>query len=97
MNEINILKELATSKYLYLICKFVEIESLDKNISDLRGTIGKEKSEMEDIENKINTLRAKYDLKKCELNQLNNKLEDKLKIVNEAKRAYSRVDIFKKF
>lgn len=67
---------------------------MDKNISDLRGTIGKEKSEMEDIENKINTLRAKYDLKKCELNQLNNKLEDKLKIVNEAKRAYSRVEKF---
>lgn len=55
--------------------------------------INKEKNEMDEIQNQINTLKAKYDLKKLELNQLNNKLDDKMKIVNEAKRAYSRVNI----
>ena len=46
---------------------------------------------MDDIGNHINTLKAKYELKRLEVHQLNSKLDEKVKIVNEARKAYSKV------
>jgi hypothetical protein len=46
---------------------------------------------MDGIEAQINTLKAKYEMKRLDVYQLNSKLEEKTKIVNEAKKAYSKV------
>lgn len=46
---------------------------------------------MDEIEGQMNTLKAKYDLKRLEVHQLSSKLDEKLKIMNEAKKAYSKV------
>ena len=68
-----------------------EIEILEKNIKDMKSVIDGEKFEMEGIEAQINTLKAKYELKRLDVYQLNCKLEEKTKIVNEAKKAYTKV------
>ena len=101
MADKNILKELNSSKqiekefllnYFYtIIFQLIEIEILDKNIKDLKSVIDKEKNEMDAIEAQINTLKAKYEMKRLDVYQLNSKLEDKTKIVNEAKKAYTKV------
>ncbi len=52
-----------------------------------------EKTEMEAIENQIDMMKAKYELKKKQVALLNSQLEDKTKLVNDAKRAYSKVGI----
>jgi hypothetical protein len=64
---------------------------LDRTITDIKLKISKEKTDLDDIENQMNVLKAKYDLKRLEIHQLSNKLEDKSKIVNEARRAYTKV------
>jgi hypothetical protein len=66
---------------------------LDKNISDLKSVVQMEKTEMEAIENQIDMMKAKYELKKKQVALLNSQLEDKTKLVNDAKRAYSKVGI----
>ncbi len=57
----------------------------------MKYVIDDEKNGMESLENQINVMKAKYDLKKMQVAQLNNKLEEKQKLVNDAKKAYSRV------
>lgn len=57
----------------------------------MKSVIDDEKNGMEALENQINVMKAKYDLKKMQVAQLNNKLEEKQKLVNDAKKAYSRV------
>ena len=57
----------------------------------MKYVIDDEKNGMEALENQINVMKAKYDLKKMQVAQLNNKLEEKQKLVNDAKKAYSRV------
>jgi len=57
----------------------------------MKYLIEEEKNGMEALENQINVMKAKYDLKKMQVAQLNNKLEEKQKLVNDAKKAYSRV------
>ena len=59
----------------------------------MKSVIDDEKNGMEALENQINVMKAKYDLKKMQVAQLNNKLEEKQKLVNDAKKAYSRVQI----
>jgi chromosome segregation ATPase len=80
MSDKNILKELT-----------VKIDALESTINDLRGTIGREKSDMEEIENQINNLKAKFEIKKLEVYQLNSKLEEKTRIANEARRALTKI------
>ena len=48
---------------------------------------------MDEIENQMNSLKAKYELKRLEIHQMNCRLEEKTKIVNEAKKAYSKVKL----
>jgi len=67
---------------------------LEKNIKDLKCVIDKDRGEMNNIEAEINGLKAKYELKKLDVYQSNCKLEEKIKIVNEAKKAYTKVIIF---
>jgi chromosome segregation ATPase len=64
---------------------------MGKTIEDLKGRVRNEKGEMDEIESQINTLKAKYELKRLEVHQLNSKLDEKTKIMNEAKKAYSKV------
>lgn len=64
---------------------------LGKTVEDLKSRIGKERGEMDDLENQMNTIKARHELKRLEVHQLNSKLEEKCKIINEAKKAYSKV------
>lgn len=57
----------------------------------MRSNINKEKLELDDYEYQINNLKAKYELKRLEINQLNSKLDEKFKILNEARKAYAKV------
>ena len=88
MGDKNILKELDYSKYSITI----EIDLLDKNVKDLKSQIEKEKNEMDNIEAQINTLKAKYEVKRLDLYQMNGKLEEKMKILSEARNASIKVN-----
>jgi hypothetical protein len=46
---------------------------------------------LDNIENEMNNLKTKHDIKKLEISQLSSKLDEKNKILNEAKKAYSKV------
>jgi hypothetical protein len=57
----------------------------------MKNKMNNDKQDLREIENEMNTLKAKYDLKRHELNQQNNKFEEKVKVLSEAKRAYTKV------
>ena len=51
----------------------------------------KESSEMNDIANQMATLKSKYDMKKLSVRQMTKKLEEKTKILTEARNAYNKI------
>ncbi len=64
---------------------------MEKSIKEQKSVIDGEKNEMEEIEAQINTLKAKYEMKKLEVYQLQSKMDEKVKMVNEARKAYSKI------
>jgi hypothetical protein len=64
---------------------------LDGSREDLKNRIDNERSELAEVENKINQLQARYQLKKIEIDGLKSKLDEKTKLVNEARTAYKKV------
>jgi hypothetical protein len=46
---------------------------------------------MDSIEAQINSLKAKYEIKRLEVYQMNCKLEEKVKVLNEARNASTKV------
>jgi len=64
---------------------------MEKSIKEQKSVIDGEKGEMEEIEAQINTLKAKYEMKKLEVYQLQSKIDEKVKMVNEARKAYTKI------
>lgn len=55
--------------------------------------LSEEKLIMNDMENQINSLKTKYEMKNLDVYNLTSKIEEKTKVVNEAKKAYTRVSV----
>ena len=68
-----------------------KIEMLDRSVSEMRMQVNKESSEMNDIANQMATLKSKYDMKKLSVRQMTKKLEEKTKILTEARNAYNKI------
>ena len=68
-----------------------KIEMLDRSVSEMRMQVNKESSEMNDIANQMATLKSKYDMKKLSVMQMTKKLEEKTKILSEARNAYNKI------
>lgn len=68
-----------------------KIEMLDRSVSEMRMQVNKESSEMNDISNQMATLKSKYDMKKLSVMQMTKKLEEKTKILTEARNAYNKI------
>ena len=68
-----------------------KIEMLDRSVSEMRMQVNKESSEMNDIANRMATLKSKYDMKKLSVMQMTKKLEEKTKILTEARNAYNKI------
>lgn len=64
---------------------------LDRSVSEMRMQVNKESSEMNDIANQMATLKSKYDMKKLSVMQMTKKLEEKTKILTEARNAYNKI------
>jgi hypothetical protein len=64
---------------------------LDKNIYEMKDKLSIEKSLLNDIEYQMNNLKTKYEIKNLEINNLNAKIEEKSKVLNEAKKAYGKI------
>ena len=64
---------------------------LDRSVSEMRMQVNKESSEMNDIANRMATLKSKYDMKKLSVMQMTKKLEEKTKILTEARNAYNKI------
>lgn len=64
---------------------------LDRSVSEMRMQVNKENSEMNDIANQMATLKSKYDMKKLSVMQMTKKLEEKTKILTEARNAYNKI------
>lgn len=60
----------------------------------MKSKLVDEKAEMNEIENQMNTLKTKFEKKSLDVYTMSNKLEEKLKVLNEAKKAYSKVNIY---
>ena len=68
-----------------------KIEMLDRSVSEMRMQVNKQSSEMNDIANQMATLKSKYDMKKLSVMQMTKKLEEKTKILTEARNAYNKI------
>lgn len=64
---------------------------MERSIKEQKSVIDGEKNEMDEIEAQINTLKAKYEMKKLEVYQLQSKMDEKVKMVNEARKAYTKI------
>ena len=53
--------------------------------------LNEEKTTLNDIENQMNTLKAKFESKNLDVYSLNSKIEEKTKVLSEAKKAYAKV------
>ena len=67
-----------------------KIEMLDRSVSEMRMQVNKESSEMNDIANQMATLKSKYDMKKLSVMQMTKKLEEKTKILTEARNVITK-------
>ena len=68
-----------------------KIEMLDRSVSEMRMQVNKESSEMNDIANQMASLKSKYDMKKLTVIQMTKKLEEKTKILTEARNANNKI------
>ena len=68
-----------------------KIEMLDHSVNDLRNQVNRETTEMNEIANQIAALKSKYDMKKLSVTQMTKRLQDKTKILNEARNAYNKI------
>ena len=68
-----------------------KIEMLDRSVSEMRMQVNKESFEMNDIANQMAILKSKYDMKKLSVMQMTKKLEEKTKILTEARNAYNKI------
>ena len=57
----------------------------------MKGKLSEEKSLLKDIEYQMNTLKAKFEIKNLEINNLSSKVEEKNKVLNEAKKAHGKI------
>lgn len=75
----------------YNLYNRIEIYILERNLEDLKGVVSEEKSQLDEISKQMQIIKSKYEQKKQELSNLNNKVEEKTKLLNEAKKAYSKI------
>ena len=68
-----------------------KIMALDQTISELRNQLGKESLELNGLNNEYLSLKSQYDLKKMELANDQRKLNDKIQILNEARKSYEKI------
>jgi chromosome segregation ATPase len=80
MNATNVLNELSE-----------RIEMLDRTINELRNQLNVQTQEMNEIGSQYQSLKTKFDMKKMAVLQLTKRLEEKTKILNEARRAYNKI------
>ena len=64
---------------------------LENAINELRMELTKETSEMTELGNQYQSLKSMYDMKKLTVMQMTRKLEEKTKILTEARRAYTKI------
>ena len=57
----------------------------------MKDKLSIEKSLLNEIEYQMNNLKTKYEIKNLEINNLNAKIEEKSKVLNEAKKAYGKI------
>lgn len=75
----------------YKINYCTEIGILERNLDELKSVVNDEKSQLDEIGQEIQSLKIKYDTKRQELQILNSKVEEKGKLLNEAKKAYGKL------
>ena len=80
MNATNVLNELSE-----------RIEMLDRTINELRNQLNIQTQEMNEIGSQYQSLKSKFDMKKMTVLQLTKRLEEKTKILNEARRAHNKI------
>ena len=64
---------------------------LDRTINELRNQLNIQTQEMNEIGSQYQSLKSKFDMKKMTVLQLTKRLEEKTKILNEARRAYNKI------
>lgn len=57
----------------------------------MKYIFSEEKAQLDEINRQMQLIKNKYDQKKQELHNLNLKIEEKSKLLNEAKKAYSKI------
>lgn len=60
-------------------------------MEDLKHVVNEEKTQLDEIAREMQMIKNKYDIKRQELQQLNIKVEEKSKLLSEAKKAYTKI------
>lgn len=71
-----------------------KIEVLARSIADLRDQLNIQTQEMSQITSQVTRLESDYNLKKMELMTLTRKLEDKTKVLQQARMSFDKVKIY---
>ncbi|MCQ2819243.1 MAG: hypothetical protein MJ252_18425 [archaeon] len=70
-----------------------KIEVLARSIADLRDQLNIQTQEMSQLSSQVTRLESDYNLKKMELMTLTRKLEDKTKVLQQARMSFDKVNL----
>lgn len=68
-----------------------KIDMLDRSVNEMRMQLNKETSEMNDIATQMAALKSKYESKRLSVMQMTKRMEEKTKILTEARHAYNKI------
>ena len=68
-----------------------KIMALDQTISELRNQLGRESLELNGLNNEYLQLKSQYDMKKLEISNDQRKLNEKMQILQEARKSYEKI------
>jgi len=70
-----------------------KIDGLEYSINRLRMDLSKEANELSELGNQMQAIKSLYDMKRLSVMQMTRKIDDKNRILNEAKNAYNKIMI----
>lgn len=91
MNDSNVLSEFNMSMVITVCYYLLEINGLDRTINEMKSQLAKETFELDQMNNQIASLRSQYEMKKMSLTLMNSRLNEKTKLLLEAKKGYNSV------
>ena len=67
---------------------------MEKTVSEQQAILAQNTLEMDELMRQMTEIKRKYDAKQLEVTTLSKKINDKLKLLNESRKAYNKVKYY---